>query len=255
MKVTILGCGSSYGVPRLGCDCGVCRSSNTKNKRSRSSILIQSSTTSVVVDTGGDFYQQALRAGISKVDAVIYTHAHSDHVVGINDLRNYHFQQGKLIPAYMTNATYKEIYNSFEHAFAARDKFYKPFMEARIIEEAATFSIGDISFTSFPQEHGNMTSIGLRTGNFVYSTDCKRLPPTSMQQVQGCEIFVTECLRFEKSFTHASYEEALSLIELIKPKLAFFTHMDHELEYDQLCKILPENVRPLFDGLEISISS
>lgn len=252
MKITVLGCGSSYGTPRLGCSCSTCLSPDPRNKRTRCSILIESSGTRVLIDAGPDFRAQALTHGISDLDAVIFTHAHSDHIAGINDFRSLYYIKGERINSFMTQQTYDDLLISNSYAFVAQDEFYSPFMKASIIKEQCDLNIGDLDFKVFPQNHGVLTTIGLRIGGFAYCTDFKTMPEQSLKEIEGCSVLIVEALRFETSQTHQSLEEALELIELVKPKQAYLTHMDHELEYRSLCNILPKNVLPLHDGLIIN---
>lgn len=256
IKCTILGCGGSLGVPQIGCKCVVCKSDNPKNTRLRASILIQSDTTAVLVDASPDLRAMALKYDITKVDALIITHGHSDHFSGIDDIKPIvHLRGPKPIPTYMLDETYEKIGLSYKYIFEdTGSTIYKPLLARQKIEEFDEIEIGDIKIKFFPQQHGSdMISLGLRVGNFAYSTDVNKLSDASFKILEGVETWVVDCLRYHYAPTHTNYEQTLEWIERVKPKQAILTHMAHEIDYDEMCRIAPKNVIPAFDGMVVNI--
>ncbi len=255
MKVTILGCGASSGVPLIGCECAVCRSSNPKNKRTRVSILIEHKNTTILVDTSPDMREQCLRHSIKKVNAIIYTHAHADHIHGIDDTRGFNYQNNAPLDVYGDVTTLKQIQERFSYCFLppkpAQTGWYRPCLTPIPIEPPAAFTIGDIEILPFWQTHGQSKTIGLRFGNFAYSTDANGFPEASWEILKGIDIWIVDCLRYDPAPTHSHLSMTLEWITRAKPKSAYLTHMNHELDYDVLVRTLPENVFPAYDGLEI----
>lgn len=252
MKCTILGCSGSLGVPQLLCDCCVCTSSNPKNTRSRSSILIQSDTTNILVDATPDFRTQAFVNKISRVDAVLLTHPHADHIAGLDDYKPFTFGRGELVPTYMTEHTYEHVFLGHNYLFddkATPKSLYKPIFKNNIIEYFKSFKVGDITIQPFQQFHAEITSAGFRFGKLAYSTDCTGFPDQSFEILQDLDIWIIDCLRYHFSYPHSAYETTLNLIEKVKPKQAILTHMAHEMDYDELIRILPKNVTPAYDGM------
>lgn len=256
LKVTVLGCGSSGGVPILGCNCAVCLSSNPKNKRTRVSILVQSATTSILVDTSPDMREQCLRENITKIDAIIYTHAHADHLHGIDDLRSFNYAVNAPINAYSDAATLASIAKRFDYVFLpgkpAGLMWYRPALVACPILPFEAFRVGDIDILPIPQRHGQGTSLGLRIGNFAYSTDVNGFSSEAFDALRGIDTWIVDCLRYKPAPTHAHLEMTLGWIADIKPKHAYLTHLNHEFDYDGLCRELPEGVFPAHDGLVLS---
>lgn len=254
MKCTILGCGGSLGVPQIGCDCIVCTSNNTKNKRLRCSILIESETTSVLIDSSPDLRQQALVNNIKNIDAVVYTHAHYDHIAGLDDLKPFTFRKpDRIMDAFMTEVTYKTLSKTHFYAFEGHT-VYKPFLNAIKVGEYDQITIGDINIELFKQNHGsNFNSLGIKVGNFAYSTDMNDLPLKSQKILSGIDNWVIDLLRFSWAPTHNNFEDSLNWIEKIQPNNAIFTHMLHEIDYDEINNMTPENVCAAFDGMKIDI--
>lgn len=256
LKITVLGCGSSGGVPILGCDCLVCRSANPKNKRTRVSIVVQSATTTILVDTSPDMRGQCLREGITKIDAVIYTHAHADHLHGIDDLRSFNYAVDAPINAYSDEATLASIAKRFDYVFLpgkpAGPMWYRPALVACPVKAFERFSVGDIDILPIAQQHGQGSSLGLRFGNFAYSTDVNGFSPDALDALRGIDTWIVDCLRYQVAPTHAHLEMTLGWIADIKPRRSYLTHLNHEFDYDGLCKELPEGVLPAHDGLVLS---
>ncbi|MDF3047958.1 MAG: metal-dependent hydrolase of the beta-lactamase superfamily [Candidatus Midichloriaceae bacterium] len=252
MKCTILGCGGSLGVPQLLCECYICKSGDSRNKRFRSSIFIESETTKILIDTSPDFKAQAFRNNISKIDAVLYTHTHSDHISGVDDLKVFAQKTQNKIPAYMDAKTYEGIRGTYSYLFDNGSSVYRPILDCTIIDEYSNFTVGDIQITSLLQKHGEMNSLGFRFGNLAYSTDFNYLSEKSLKVLEGVDIWIVDCLRYSWAPTHVVYESTLEYIEQVKPKRAILTHMAHDIDYEELKRILPPYVEPAFDGMTIS---
>ena len=257
MKVTILGCGSSTGVPAIGCTCKVCTSDNPKNKRTRVSVFIETGGTHLLVDSSPELRQQALRHAIRRVDAVLYTHEHADHTHGIDDLRSFNYLVDKSLPVYGDAETLGLLQKRFSYAFQPKPEmvWYRPSLLANVLPDSAVyqFDIGGVSVTSFHQMHGKMRTIGYRIGNFAYSTDVDALSDAAFGALQGTEIWLVDCLRYAKSFSHSNLENTLQWINRVKPRLAVLTHMSHEFDYDTLSKELPPGVVPGYDGMVMEL--
>lgn len=257
VSVTILGCGASGGVPLIGCDCAVCRSDNPKNNRTRSSILVESGSTRVLIDSSPDLRQQALREGISTVDAILYTHDHADHIHGIDDARSFNFHRKGSLPVYGTKETIDTVVKRFDYAFggpAGPDNiWFKPSLKPEIIQEYGEFTVGNIQFQSFLQHHGKVSSVGYRFGKIAYSPDVNNFPDESLQLLEKLDVWLVDCLRYREAPTHAHLEKTLGWIERLKPKMSILTHMAHEFEYETLRRELPANVVPAYDGMKVSV--
>jgi phosphoribosyl 1,2-cyclic phosphate phosphodiesterase len=255
ITITILGCGASGGVPLIGCQCAVCTSNNPKNKRTRASVLVEQGGSRVLIDSSPDLRQQALREGISTVDAILYTHDHADHTHGIDDARSFNFHRKGPLPVYGTEKLIDGLKARFGYAFGAPagpdGVWFKPSLEPQVIKEKGYFSVGDMSILSFLQHHGKVSSLGYRIGNFAYSTDVHNFPDESLQLLEKLDVWVVDCLRYTEAPTHAHLEKTLGWIERLKPRLSILTHMAHELEYETLCRELPDNVIPAYDGMKL----
>ena len=259
IKITVLGCGSSGGVPYVGCDCATCASDNPKNTRMRASILVESEQgTRILFDTSPDLRQQILKHRIYTVDGVVYTHAHADHCHGIDDIRSFNFHAKVAINGYADAATWERIKTSFSYVFqdvAPGFGWYKPVMKAHEIHANSQFSIADIELQSFLQLHGKSETLGYSIGNFAYSTDVNNLPEVSLEVLDNLDVWLVDCLRYTPAPTHAHLEMTLGWIERVNPKLAILTHMGHEMEYQALAKQLPPNIIPAYDGMCIQLES
>ena len=252
MEITFLGTGTSHGVPVLTCECAVCTSSNSKNRRTRSSIWIQESETSILIDTATEFRLQALSAGIRHVDGVLYTHCHADHVFGFDDLRVFSKLTQKSIPIYGNETTMKEFREVFSYVFRKTQKGGgKPQIEPIVVQEP--FWINNIKIVSIPVFHGALPILGYRIGNLAYITDCNHIPLSSLELLHGLDTLILGVVRHEPHSTHMHVQQALDLIEELEVPRAFFTHVSHLLEHDETNKVLPANVSLAHDGQKISL--
>ncbi|WHA05541.1 MBL fold metallo-hydrolase [Candidatus Bandiella numerosa] len=248
MKVTILGCGSSHGVPSLNCDCFVCKSNNIKNKRKRASIFVETQKIKILIDTSPDLRQQCLENDIREIDAIIYTHDHSDHVAGIDDVKRL-CKNSQPIDAYIDNDTFDNLNARYDYIFKTSDPLYYPLL--RRIKLEPLQKIGDIDVVAFDQVHGSIVSQGIRLNNIAYSTDFNEIAEESLAKLENLDVWIVDCLRYSYAPTHSYLEKSLLLVERVKPKLAVLTHMGHEIEYEEISKILPKNVIAAYDNMKI----
>lgn len=252
MKVTILGCGGSNGVPLIGGTWGRCNPDNPKNRRLRASILVEDERTRLLVDTSPDLRQQLLATGSGWLDAVIYTHAHADHLHGIDDLRMVNVIRKAPIDAYADASTLAKIHERFGYVFtplesSAEGHFYKPCLIPH--EIIGPFGVGSIKVTPFEQHHGFSKTLGFRFGGFAYSTDVVGLDEAAFEALAGLKVWVVDALRFETHTTHAHFDRTLEWITRIKPKRAVLTHMNHNMDYDAVLARCPPGVEPAYDGM------
>lgn len=257
MRVTVLGCGGSGGVPLVGGDWGCCNPDNPKNRRRRVSALVEQGGTVILIDTSPDLRAQLLDAGVTRVDAVLYTHDHADHCHGIDDLRFLRrAHDAPPIPAYGTAATLETLSRRFDYIFrqseAGSGVLYRPFLEARVIN--GPFSVEGIPITPFEQHHGYGTvTTGYRIGGMAYSTDVVDLPEEAFTVLQGLDLWIVDCLRYAPHVTHAHFEKTLGWIERLRPKRAILTHLNHTVDYDDIAARCPPGVEPGYDGLVVEI--
>jgi phosphoribosyl 1,2-cyclic phosphate phosphodiesterase len=253
IKITFLGTGTSTGVPMVACPCEVCASTDPKDKRLRSSILVQSASTTVVIDTTPDFRYQMLRAGIRHLDAVVYTHPHKDHLAGLDDVRAYNFFQRRAMPLYANAMTQEAIVREFPYAFA--DVRYPgiPELELHNIDKEP-FTIGDIKLTPIHVWHMKMPVLGFRIGDFTYITDANRIDEGEKEKIRGSRQIVLNALRHEKHLSHFSLREAIAEVEELGVPEAWFTHISHQLgKHSAVEPTLPANRHLAYDGLVLEI--
>lgn len=251
----MLGCGTSSGVPMIGCNCAVCRSTDPRNHRRRCSILVESRGQTILVDTGPDLRMQLLDAGVGSIDALLYTHAHADHVHGIDDLRALNNAMGRPIDAYAHPAVFARIRSRFDYAFQqshGAHGFWRPELRAHEID--GPFQVGEATVTPFRQGHGRGESTGLRFGAFAYSTDCDQLDEAALAALAGVEVWIVDALREQPHPSHAHLDRTLAWIDRVAPRQAFLTHMNHEVDYATWAKLLPDGVLPAHDGLVLEVA-
>lgn len=258
LKVTILGCGASGGVPLIGCTCPTCLSPDPKDKRLRASVLVEKGDTRLLIDTSPDLRQQALRAGFKHVDAILLTHPHADHLHGIDDVRPFNYHGKAAIPLYTDAATLEIVKARFPYCFqvtmpTAETGWYRPALIPHIIQlDGSPVAItSELSIQPYLQIHGKTHSIGVRIGNFAYATDVNSLPEQSLQTLENLDVLVVDCLQREPAPTHAHLAMSLAWIERLKPKRAYLTHMGHAFTYEALKRELPPTIEPAYDGLTI----
>jgi phosphoribosyl 1,2-cyclic phosphate phosphodiesterase len=247
MKITILGCGASGGVPLITGEWGACNPKNPKNRRRRASVLVQTKGKNILIDTSPDLRAQLLDAGVGKIDLVLYTHDHADHVSGLDDLRQIFITHRHPIPVYADQGTLSQLRKRYKYALITLDSMYPAFLDGREIEDIIEFE--GIKIVPFLQYHGHRSSFGFRIGDFAYSTDLIALPEESYEALQGVKIWVVDCLRDEPHISHANVAQCLEMINQVKPERAILTHMTHHLDYDDLMSRTPSNVEPAYDGM------
>ena len=253
LKITFLGTGTSTGVPMVACPCAICASPDKKDKRLRSSILVQSSTTSIVVDTTPDFRYQMLREHIRKLDAVVFTHPHKDHVAGLDDIRAFNYFQQRAMNVYANEMTQETIVREFPYVFAEMKYPGMPDIRLNRID-AEPFTVGDITIQPIQVWHMKMPVLGFRFGNFTYITDANRIDEEEKEKIMGSSIMVLNALRHEKHISHYTLQEAVDLAnELCIPK-AYFTHISHQLGFhEEVSAALPPGMELAYDGLVVNI--
>jgi phosphoribosyl 1,2-cyclic phosphate phosphodiesterase len=251
MQLTILGVGSSAGTPVIGCNCATCLSDNPKNKRTRcSSAIIMSNGEVILIDTGPDLRIQALRESLSRVDAVLYTHAHADHLHGIDDLRAFCQLQKKQIPLYGKQDTLEHILAKFGYAIRQPTDFWElPVLSLNEIHQP--FELFGITITPIPIKHGRADILGYRIGNMAYLTDVSEIPESSLPLLNNLNLLLLDCLRYTTHYTHIHLEQSLAYASQIGAKQTYLIHMTHDIEYESLSSNLPENVHVGFDGLRL----
>ena len=253
LTITFLGTGTSSGVPMIACKCEVCTSPDPRDKRLRSSILVQSATTRFVVDTTPDFRYQMLREDVSNLDAVLFTHPHKDHIAGLDDVRAYNFFQESPMQLYANQMTIDALMREFAYAFA--DKKYPgvPNLELNYIT-LDPFMIGDVPVTPIMVWHLKMPVYGFRFGNFTYITDANRIEESEKAKIKGSQVMVVNALRKEKHISHYTLSEAVALVKELEVPDAYFTHISHQLgRHEAISSLLPLGVALGYDGLQIQI--
>ena len=253
LKITFLGTGTSSGVPMIACNCEVCLSANKKDKRLRSSILVQSDTTSLVVDTTPDFRYQMLRADVKKLDAVLFTHPHKDHVAGLDDVRAFNFFQHKPMDVFANSLTEEAIKREFAYAFS--DKKYPgvPNINLNTIN-GAPFYIGDIPVIPVEVWHHKMPVLGFRFGKFTYITDANRIEEDEKVKIRGSEVVVLNALRKEKHISHYTLDEAIAEVQDLGIAKGYFTHISHQLGlHEAVNAALPNGIALAWDGLLLNL--
>jgi phosphoribosyl 1,2-cyclic phosphate phosphodiesterase len=253
MQLIMLGVGSSAGTPVVGCSCRTCISTDVRNKRTRcSSIIVLPGGETILIDTGPDLRQQALRERLNRVDAVLYTHTHADHLHGIDDLRAFCQIQRQQIPLYGSHDTIQHIASKFPYVLREPSNFWDlPVLAVKRVLEP--FELFGVKITPIPVKHGNSDILGYRIGNIAYLTDVSAIPESSMALLQGLDVLMLDCLRFTTHPTHINLEQSLEYASLIQANQTYLIHMTHEIEFEAVSQQLPPSVRLGYDGLRVSI--
>jgi phosphoribosyl 1,2-cyclic phosphate phosphodiesterase len=252
-KITVLGSGTSVGVPTIGCHCAVCTSSDARDKRLRPSILVSYDDRNVLIDTTPDFRTQALRARIDHLDAVVFTHSHADHLMGLDDVRPFNFRQKGQIPIFASAETMAAIQRCFQYIFdGGKKESNVPKLEARVID-GASFDLFGMDFLPVPILHGTQLIHGFRFGAAAYLTDHSDIPESSMELLRDLDVLFLDALRYKPHPTHSTVERSVRTVEQLTPRRAYFTHICHDLGHERAESMLPEHIRLAYDGLEIQV--
>lgn len=254
LEITLLGTGTSQGIPVIGCSCKTCLSTDPKDKRFRTAAFVKAGDTGISIDLGPDFRLQMLNNGITNVHSVLLTHEHNDHISGLDDIRPINFLYKRDIPIYGSARSLLEIHRRFIYAFDP-DYHYpgKPRVSAIIINDEP-FKIGEIEIIPIPIDHGDMSIYGFRIGNFAYITDAKTIPDSSKLLLSNLDVLILNALRFEPHETHLNIPEAIALVQELKPEKCYLTHLSHDTGlHEEINKILPAGIQLGYDGLKINI--
>ena len=254
MKITFLGTGTSHGVPMIACRCAVCRSKDPKNHRTRPSIVITlDEDKNILVDTSPELRLQVIQCDIDHIDAILFTHAHADHLHGLDDVRAYSEIQGTSIPCYGSPETLDRLSTVFEYAFRLQH-LGGGIPQLELVTIDGPFQLFGVKFVPIDLLHGKTEVLGFRIGNFAYATDCNQISPTSMDLLSGLEVLVLDAIRWEPSHpTHFTIPESLEIVKQLNPKQTYFTHMTHDVEHHSTNARLPENVQLAYDGLVVEV--
>jgi phosphoribosyl 1,2-cyclic phosphate phosphodiesterase len=257
---TILGCGTSTGVPILTCGCAVCRSKNPKNQRTRSSAWIQirrkTGLKNLLIDTGPDFRQQALRAKLDRIDAILYTHPHNDHVIGVDELRAYNYLQKASIPIYGNSWLVEDLQQRFPYIFDGRtpEGGILPSLTPHVIDPAASsFEVQGIQVVPIALPHGSRETVGYRIDSVAYVADCSYIPSSSLERLKDLDVLILDCARLAPHNTHLHLDKSLEIASELRPKRTFLTHLGHDFDYVKSAKKLPRGVKFAYDGLKIKV--
>lgn len=251
--ITFLGTGTSSGVPMIACPCSVCASPDPRDKRLRSSVLVETASTTIIIDTTPDFRYQMLRADVRKLDGVVITHSHKDHIAGMDDVRAFNYFMKRAMPVYANDASEEVIMREFPYAFA--DKKYPGVPEIELVTIGMEpFTIGDITLRPIMVWHMKMPVWGFRIGDFTYITDANKIDEAEKEKIRGSKVLVLNALRKEKHISHFNLEEAITLVQELNVPTAYFTHISHQLgTHEEVSATLPEGIHLAYDGLKITV--
>jgi phosphoribosyl 1,2-cyclic phosphate phosphodiesterase len=254
-RLVFLGTGTSHGVPMIGCSCSVCRSTDPRDTRLRPSIYVDIPTHArLLVDTSPDLRQQALAHQLTRVDAVLFTHSHADHIFGLDEIRRFNAMQGGPIPCYANAPTWDTLRRTFSYIFDSATRLGGGVPQIDPHEIAGPFTVRGVRVVPVPVWHGLMPVLGFRFGSLAYLTDCNRLDDSAWEMVEGVDTLVIDALRDRPHSTHFNLQEALDVIARIKPRRAYTTHMTHDLGHAATCARLPTGVELAYDGLVLDVS-
>ena len=254
LKITFLGTGTSQGVPVIGCDCEACLSSDSRDKRLRTSVMVEMKNKIFVVDVGPDFRQQMLRAKVSDITAIFMTHEHNDHIIGMDDVRPLNFKHQKSMPVYAEERVQKELKERFAYIFAENPYPGSPRLTLKDIDYQKDIAIDGLSITPIRAWHGKLPILGFRFGDFCYLTDINRIEKEELVKLKNTKILALNALHHSKHHAHLNLEEALELIKIIQPEKAYLIHISHRMGLHELVnKMLPDNVELGYDGLELCL--
>jgi phosphoribosyl 1,2-cyclic phosphate phosphodiesterase len=253
-RVTFLGSGTSHGVPMIGCHCATCRSDDPRDRRWRASIAIAlADGTSVLVDASPDLRTQALACHLDRVDAILFTHAHADHVLGLDDVRRYNVLQRAVIPCYGDPLTLRQVRRTFRYVFDPPAERGGGIPRLQTFAVAGPFCLGPGEFVPVPILHGRQPVLGYRLGSFAYLTDCNAIPNGSWPLLAGVRVLAIDALRYRPHPTHFTVDQALAVVERLRPERTYFTHICHDLPHAATCERLPSGVELAYDGLTLDI--
>jgi phosphoribosyl 1,2-cyclic phosphate phosphodiesterase len=252
LQVTFLGTGTSQGVPVIGCNCRVCRSADPRDRRMRTALMIEASGERIVIDAGPDFRNQMLQHNVDRISALLLTHEHYDHIAGIDDLRSFNYVMNRAVPIWSEKRVMDVLQRQFPYIFA-KDKYPgTPNIELKELSNS-TFFVGSMSITPIRLWHYKLPVFGFRVGKVAYITDVSRIPEEEMSKFADLDLLIVDALRIEPHISHFCLDEAMALVERVKPRQARFVHVSHKLGlFTEVQKLLPENVRPAYDGLVLN---
>jgi phosphoribosyl 1,2-cyclic phosphate phosphodiesterase len=253
MQITFLGTGTSMGVPVIMCNCKVCLSPDSKDKRLRSSIYIETENTGIVLDTGPDFRQQMLANNIKKLSAVVFTHEHKDHTAGMDDIRAYNYQKQGPIPVYCSQRVLNHLKKEYEYVFDEIKYPGIPEIDIQLIDDKP-FTINDLNFTPIKVLHHKLPVLGFRINNFAYITDANFISDTEKEKLKNLDVLVLNALQHDPHISHFTFNEAIALVDELKPKHTYFTHISHKLgTHSETGQLLPNYISLAYDGLSITV--
>ena len=251
----MLGSGTSVGVPTIGCDCKVCTSADPRDNRLRPSVLVSCGGRNILIDTTPDFRAQMLRARVSRLDAIVFTHSHADHIMGLDDIRPFNFRQKGPIPIYAAPETMSAIQRVFSYVFdGAEQPSGIPKLETHLID-GSSFDLFGLEFLPIPVRHGAQTIYGFRFGRAAYLTDHSEVPAESMERLRDLDVLFLDALRYKPHPTHSTVSQSIKTVEALTPRMAYFTHIGHDLLHERADSLLPPNIRLAYDGLEILVGA
>jgi phosphoribosyl 1,2-cyclic phosphate phosphodiesterase len=255
IELLFLGTGTSAGVPMIACRCDVCRSTDPRDKRNRASVVVSYGATRVLVDTTPELRLQCVTHGVESIDAVVYTHAHADHVMGLDDVRRFNTVRTGPIDVWADERTFSALGRCFAYAFKepeAEQKLFRPHLVHRLIDPDEPFHVGPLKWTPVPLLHGDLPVLGFRIGRLAYCTDVSKIPEPSFALLEGLDVLVLDALQYKKHTTHFSVEEAIEAAKRIGARQTLFTHIAHALPHEETNRLLPEGMDLAYDGQRVT---